>query len=217
MYYESRAIAGAKLAAELINTYRWQDCAVVALDAGGVAVGYQIAIYLHTTLRRLVTEAVRIEDESIDFATVLPGGAVAMNPEMDESEQEYYYGEYAGQLDEMLREATSRIDRELGVDEISPENLRGRNVILTSDGLSSGVTLDAALTWLKPARVERVILACPIISVAALDRAHILVDELHILGVTPNFIATGHYYDIDDTPNDKMIAKMIKATILDWK
>jgi len=217
MYFVSRAAAGAKLAAELLAKYRWENSAVLALDAGGVAVGYQIAIYLHCALRRLLTETVRIEDESVDFATVLPGGVVAKNPELDEVTQDYYYGEYAGQLEEDLREATSRIDRELGADEISPENLRGYNVILVSDGLNDGASLDAAMTWLKPARVEKVILACPVISVSALDKAHILVDELHILGVTPNFISREHYYDDDDTPDDKMISRMMNATILDWK
>jgi predicted phosphoribosyltransferase len=217
MYFESRAVAGAKLASELINQYRFADTAVLALDQGGVAVGYQIAIYLHSTLRRLLTEPVRIEDEGLDFAMVLPGGAVAPSPDMSESEYQYYYGEYAGQLDEMLREASSRINRELGADEISPENMRGRNVILVSDGLNRSTILDAAMTWLKPARVEKVILACPIISVNALDRAHILVDELHILGVTPNFISTEHYYDINDAPDKKTAASMIDATILGWK
>jgi len=217
MYYESRAQAGAKLAAELINIYRWKDTAVVALDQGGVAIGYQIAIYLHSILRQLITETVRIEDEDIDYATVLPGGVVAMNPGLSESEQQYYYSEYMGQLEEELRTASSRVDRNLGADMISPENMRGRNVILVSDGLKSPAELDAALVWLKPARTERLIFACPIVSVEALDRAHILVDELHILRVTPNFISTGHYYDEDDVPNEKMARKMIDATILNWK
>jgi predicted phosphoribosyltransferase len=218
MYFESRAVAGAKLASELIEKYRYEDTAVVALDRGGVAVGYQIAIYLHTTLQQLLTETVRIDDESVDYATVLPEGVVAKNPDMSESEEEYYYGEYEGQLDDEIREASSKINSMLGDGgDIDPEALRGRNVILVSDGLSSGTILDATIEWLKPIRAEKIILACPIISVAALDRAHILVDELHLLGVTPNFISTGHYYDNDDEPNLDMAKKMINATILGWK
>jgi predicted phosphoribosyltransferase len=218
MYFESRAIAGAKLAAELLGKYRYENTAVVALDQGGVAIGYQIAIYLHTTLQQLLTETIRINDESIDYATVLPEGVVAKNPDMSESEEEYYYGEYAGQLDDEIREATTKINRMLGDGgDIDPEALRGRNVILVSDGLSSGTMLDATIEWLKPVRAERIILACPIISVAALDRAHILVDELHILGVTPNYISTDHYYDNDDVPDHDMAKRMINATILGWK
>jgi len=218
MYFESRAVAGAKLATELLDKYRYANTAVVALDNGGVAVGYQIAIYLHTTLQQLLTETVRIDDEMIDYATVLPEGVVAKNPNLTESEEMYYYGEYAGQLDDEIREASTRINRMLGDGgDINPEALRGRNIILVSDGLASGTILDAATEWLKPIRAERVLLACPIISVDALDRAHILVDELHILGVTPNFISTDHYYDNDDAPDPEMVKKMISATILSWK
>ena len=217
MYFESRAMAGAKLAAELLPNYRYADTTVLALSAGGVAIGYQIATHLHANLRRLTMELIHIKDEGVDFAMVLPGGVVAKNPSMNESEYNYYYAEYAGQLEEDLRQAASRVDRELNLDEISPENMRGRNVILASDGLNSGAILDAALTWLKPARIEKVILACPIVSVSALDRAHILTDELHILGTTPNFISVSHYYDVDDVPNEEMIHMMIDRTILDWK
>lgn len=216
-YFDSRAVAGAKLAGELIGKYRWLDTTVVALDDGGVAVGYQIAIYLHANLRRLVTEPIRIEDEDIDFATVLPGGVVARNPDMDDETYEYYYGEYAGDLDERLREAADKVDAKLGVDEISPENLRGRNVILVSDGLKSGSLLHAAVEWLKPARVTRVILATPLISVDALDVAHVLMDEIHVLAVSPNYLWTAHYYDVDDAPNEDEIRAMIDSTILDWK
>jgi predicted phosphoribosyltransferase len=218
MYFESRAIAGAKLAAELLDRYRYENTAVVALDNGGVAVGYQIAIYLHTTLQQLLTETIRIDDESVDYATVLPAGVVAKNPEMSESEQTYYHSEYAGQLDNDIREASTKINRMLGDGgDINPEAMRGRNVILVSDGLSSGTILDAAIEWLKPIHAEKIILACPIISLAALDKAHILVDELHILSVTPNYISTEHYYDQDDTPSAEMVKKMIDATILNWK
>ena len=218
MYFESRAMAGAKLAAELISKYRYEDTAVVALDNGGVSVGYQIAIYLHTTLQQLLTEVIRIEDESVDYATVLPEGVVAKNPDMSESENQYYYSEYSGQLEDQMRQASSRINRMLGDGgDIDPEALHGHNVILVSDGLSSGTMIDAAIEWLKPVHAQKIILACPIISVNALDRAHILVDELHILGVTPNFISTSHYYDDDDMPDHEMIKKMINATIINWK
>ncbi|MDR1970159.1 MAG: hypothetical protein LBQ11_02320 [Candidatus Nomurabacteria bacterium] len=218
MYFESRAVAGAKLASELLDKYRYENTAVVSLDSGGVAVGYQIAIYLHTTLQQLLTETIRIDDESIDYATILPEGVVAKNPDLSESEESYYYSEYAGQLDDEIREASTKINRMMGDGgDIDAEALRGRNVILVSDGLSSGTILDAAIEWLKPIRAERIILACPIISVNALDRAHILVDELHVLGVTPNFISTDHYYDNDDMPGKDMVKKMINATILGWK
>ena len=218
MYFESRAVAGAKLASELIERYRYQDTSVLALDSGGIAIGYQIAIYLHTTLQQLISEPIRINDESIDYATVLPNGVIAVNPELSESESEYYYSEYKGELDDQMREANSKLNWLLGDGgAINPQTLWARNVILVSDGLSSGTALDAAVEWLKPVSVKKVILAAPIVSLAALDKAHILVDELHILSVTPNYIKTSHYYDIDDEPDNQMLQDMVNSTILGWK
>lgn len=217
MYFSSRAEAGAKLASELIAKYRWENTAVLALDRGGVAIGYQIAIYLHARLRQFFAEIIRIDDEALDFAFAMPGGVVAPNPKLSESEYDYYYGEYAGFLEEKLREATRKIDEKVSVDEISPEIYRGMNVILCSDGLKDASMIEAAKTWLKPARTEKIILATPIASVEAVDRAHILMDELHILATTPNYLFSEHYYDQNDAPDENLAKKMIDATILNWK
>lgn len=217
MYFKSRAEAGVKLADELMPLYRYENTVVVALSEAGLAVGYQIAVNLHTALRRLLMKTIHIDDESIDYATIMPGGVVAINPSLSESEQSYYYGEYAGWLEEQIREGILSIDRLMGTDEVSPENMRGYNVILTDDGINNPTKLEAALTWLKPARVDKVILACPVISVPALDRAHILCDELHILGVAANYISTEHYYDEDDAPDSELARRMIDVTISNWK
>lgn len=217
MYFKSRAEAGVKLADELMPLYRYENTVVVALSEAGLAVGYQIAVNLHTALRRLLMKTIHIDDESIDYATIMPGGVVAINPSLSESEQSYYYGEYAGWLEEQIREGILSIDRLMGTDEISPENMRGYNVILTDDGINNPTKLEAALTWLKPARVDKVILACPVISVPALDRAHILCDELYILSVAANYISTEHYYDEDDAPDSELARRMIDVTISNWR
>ena len=217
MYFKSRAEAGVKLADELMPLYRYENTVVVALSEAGVAVGYQIAVNLHAALRRLLMTTIHIDDESIDYATVMPGGVVAVNPALSNSEQQYYYGEYAGWLEEKIREGILSIDRQMGPEEISPENLRGYNVILTDDGIDNPTKLQAAITWLKPARVDKIILAAPVISVPALDVAHVIFDELHVLGVAANYLATDHYYDEDDRPDDQMARQMIQATITNWK
>lgn len=217
MYFKSRAEAGVKLADELMSLYRYENTVVVALSEAGVTVGYQIAVNLHAALRRLLMTTIHIDDESIDYATVMPGGVVAVNPALSNSEQQYYYGEYAGWLEEKIREGILSIDRQMGPEEISPENLRGYNVILTDDGIDNPTKLQAAITWLKPARVDKIILAAPVISVPALDVAHVIFDELHVLGVAANYLATDHYYDEDDRPDDQMARQMIQATITNWK
>lgn len=217
MYFKSRAEAGVKLADILLPLYRFENTVVIALSEAGVAVGYQVAVNLHAPLRRLLMRTVHIDDESIDYATVMPGGVVAVNPDLSSAEQQYYYGEYAGWLDSELRQAMHEINQEINLGEVSPENLRGYNVILVDDGIDNPTRLSAALTWLKPAKVDKVILACPVISVPALDAAHVLFDELHILSVAANYLDTSHYYEDDDAPDADLARRMIAATIPNWK
>jgi predicted phosphoribosyltransferase len=217
MYFKSRVEAGVKLAEQLMQ-YRYENTAVVALDAGGVRVGYQIAANLHSTLNELISQSVRIEDETIEFATVLPGGVVAENPELSQSEQDYYYGEYHGQIDEAEREATLEINRVLGEGgDLDLELLRERVVIVVSDGLADGHIVEAAIEFLKPVRVEKIVMAVPVASVAAVDKMHILADELHVLNVTGNFISTDHYYEANDEPNREEIKRLIDRAILGWE
>ena len=65
MYFESRAEAGEKLASELFEKYRFEDCAVVALNDGGILVGEPVAARLHSVLAMIVSEDIEIPGESL--------------------------------------------------------------------------------------------------------------------------------------------------------
>jgi len=95
--------------------------------------------------------------------------------------------------------------------------LREHNVILVADGLPNGSSLDTAIEYLKPLNVLRIILATPIASVAAVDRAHLLADELHILGVTDNYLDTNHYYEVNNVANREETLKLLNDFVLKWR
>ena len=56
MYFESRSQAGAILADQVLEKYRYENCAVVAIGEGGVLIGEQIAVKLHCVLMMLLSE-----------------------------------------------------------------------------------------------------------------------------------------------------------------
>src|SRR5688572_7955989 len=60
-YFHDRAEAGRLLAEQLVK-YRYENTAVMALSAGGVLVGEQIAKALHTTVQLLLTEPIQVAD-----------------------------------------------------------------------------------------------------------------------------------------------------------
>ncbi|HSW90819.1 MAG TPA: hypothetical protein VLF64_02365, partial [Candidatus Saccharimonadales bacterium] len=137
MYFESRAQAGQLLAEQLIDKYRYENCAVVALSDGGVLVGEEIAAQLHCILTMLVTEGIEVPGESTMFGAVSQGGNFTYNNEFSTGEIEEYTSEFHGYLDDQRRQAFSRINRLLGDGGIiTSDMLRERVVILVSDGLA---------------------------------------------------------------------------------
>jgi predicted phosphoribosyltransferase len=100
---------------------------------------------------------------------------------------------------------------------IRKDLLAGHNVILISDGLKDGFLLDVAMEYLKPIHVERVIMVAPFVSVAAVDRMHVLADEICCLNVIEDYISTDHYYDQDDVPSHEIVIKTVKEIVDHWQ
>ena len=218
MYFESRAQAGQILAAELIEKYRFEDCAVVALSDGGVIVGEQIAAQLHCVLTMLVTEGIDVPGESTSFGAVSQAGNFTYNSDFSTGEIDEYTSEFHGYLDDQKRQAFSKINRLIGDGGmITAEMLRERVVILVSDGFADGATLAVALDFLKPIRIKKLVVAAPVATVPAVDQLHITADEIHILDVKENFMGVDHYYSDNTIPSHEETIAKINQIVLNWR
>lgn len=217
MYFNDRGEAGERLAAEL-QQYRHENCAVLALSDGGVIVGERIAISLHCVMTLLLTEEIEVPGEQTAFGTVDQDGRFVYNHSFSEDEFHEYYGEFHAYLDDQKRQKTEHIHQLLGDGGLwDADMLQGRVVILVADGLANGSILEAAVEYLKPISIQRLIIAVPVASVPAVDRMHILGDEIHVLHVTDNFLATDHYYDNNVVPTHEETVARINSTILNWR
>lgn len=218
MYFESRAQAGQILAAELVEKYRYENCVVVALSDGAVQVGEQIAGALHCLLTMLMIEDIEIPGEGMSFGAVSQNGGFTYNGMFTAGEIEGYTSEFHGYLEEQKREAFQKINRLLGDGGIIDNDmLRDHVVILVADGLDDGASLDVASDFLKPIRIQKLIVATPIATVPAVDRLHMLADELHVLDVKENFMGIDHYYDQNDVPSHEETVAKINEIVLNWR
>lgn len=217
MYFSSRLEAGYKLAQEVVASYRYENTIAVALSDGAVQVGQQVAAVLHTPLMMMLTETIDVPGESVTFGTLNQSGRFTYNGMFSAGEIEAYYSEFHGYLEDQKRIKMGEINQLLGAGGIvEPQLLRGHNVILIADGLPNGASLDAAADFLKPLNIERLVIAAPIASVEAVDRAHIIGDELHILAVTDNYLDTDHYYDVNDVPSHEATIATLNEIVLNW-
>lgn len=217
MYFESRAQAGQILATQLVEKYRYENCAVVALSDGAVQVGEQIAGALHCILTMLLVEDIQVPGENMSFGGVSQNGGFTYNGMFSAGEMEEYASEYHGYLEEQKREAFQRINKLLGDGGmIDSDMLRDHVVILVADGLDNGASLDVAVDFLKPIRIKRLVVATPVATIPAVDKLHIIADELHVLDVKENFMGINHYYEQNDIPSHEETIAKINQIVLNW-
>lgn len=213
MYFKNRAEAGEKLAKELAK-YADQNCAVVALSDGGAMVGAQIAQSLHCVLMMLLTEQIDLPGEPEPIAVINQDGGYTYNSmysvgQLEDLEMDFHSFIEASKVDK-LHKMHHLLGRK-GL--IEKDLLSGHTVILASDGLSSGFSLDAAIDYLKTVKVRQIIVAAPLATVPAVDRMHILADEIHCLSVVDNYINTNHYYEDNSIPKHIQIVEMIENIV----
>lgn len=217
MYFKSRVEAGQLLAQQLAKKYRHQNCAVVALSDGGVMVGAQIAMELHCVLTMLLTEAIELPREGA-VAGITHDGAFKYNSYYSPGEIEEFVSEYRSLIEQEKMQKLQDMHRLLGRGGLIKKSLlRGRHVILVTDGLSSGFSLELAAEFLKPIHIEKLIVATPLASVPAVDRMHVLADEIYCLSVVEEYITTDHYYDTQDVPPHDLAVKTIEQIVGHWK
>jgi predicted phosphoribosyltransferase len=95
--------------------------------------------------------------------------------------------------------------------------LRDRVIILVSDGFGDDASIDVALDFLKPIRIQKLVVAAPVATVPAVDRLHVSADELHILDVKGNYLGVDHYYDNNTVPSHEDTVAKINQIVLNWR
>jgi putative phosphoribosyl transferase len=218
MYFSSRKQAGRMLAQQLFAKYRYENCAVVAIGDGGVIVGAQIASELHCVLTMLMIEEVLLPREPVAVGGILEDGTFSFNNAYSSGEIDELVSEYSGVIEQEKYTKFRQMNRLMGSGGlISRDLLRGHNIIIVSDGFRDAFTLDMALQFIKMIAVEKVIVATPIASVAAIDRMHITVDEINCLSVVEDYMDTDHYFDINDVPDHQTVIDTIEQIVLSWR
>jgi putative phosphoribosyl transferase len=218
MYFENREQAGQILASMLFDRYRYEECIVVAISDGSVIVGEQIAESLHCLITMLVVEDIEVPGENTSFGGVSQDGNFTYNGEFSPGEIDEYNSEFHGYLEEQKRQAFQKINRLLGDGGLIDKGmLRDKVVILVADGLDSGSTLDSVVDFLKPISIKRLIIATPVSTVRAVDKIHVLADELRVLDVKNNFMGIDHYYSDNDIPSHEDTIAKINQIILNWR
>ena len=217
MYFKNRAQAGKLLVKELLP-YATQNAVVVALSQGSVILGAQIAMRLHTNLLLHLIKSIYLPGEIEAIAGVGSGGTFGYNNAFSAGQIEDMQSEFREYLNQKRFESFHEFNVLLGDGgEIDKDLLRHHVVILVSDGLANAISLDLAGAFLKTVAIKKLVIATPLASVPAVDRMHLIADEIHCLNVVDNFMNVDHYYDDNTLPDIDGALKIIRNISLNWQ
>lgn len=209
--------AGRLLANQIAPKYTGEPVSVLALSDGGVVVGMQIARQLRCPIGLLLVAEIDLPQELITVAGMSQDGAFSYNKMYSAGEIEEILQEYRGTLEARKMERLSELHRSQGSGTlIRRDLLEHYNIILVSDGLANGFSLDLAMEFLKPVSFKKLIIATSMASVPVVDRMHILGDDLYILNVLEDYISTNHYYDTNDVPPHDVIVRTVEHIMAEW-
>lgn len=218
-FFESRAKAGRLLADQIEKKYAGEPCAIVALSDGGVMVGAQIAMRINAVLTLLLSEEIVLPQEIISIGGITQDGSFSYNSAFSSGEIEELAMEYHGVIEQEKIQKLHHMSEQLTKgDGLLPRDLvEHKNIILVTDGLPSGFSLDLAMVFLKPFNYRKLVIATPFASVPAVDRMHVLGDDIYCLNVLEDYISTDHYYDTQDVPTHDMAVKAVQEIISHWR
>jgi len=216
MYYKNRAQAG-KLLAKQLKGYASENTVVVALSQGSVIVGAQIAMRLHTGLLLHLIKNIYLPGEIEPIASLGSAGTFSYNNAFSPGELEDFQAGFRQYIDQKRFETFHEFNILLGDEgEINKALLKHRVVILVSDGFADAMSLDLAGEFFKTIAIKRLVVATPIASVTAVDRMHLVADEIHCLSVPENFMNINHYYEDNTLPPIEGVFKIMRNISMNW-
>lgn len=199
--FSGRHDAGRKLGAFLLSLPSITQPLVLAIPAGGVPVGKEIAAALGAPFSLAIVRKVRIPGTTESgFGAVAWDGTVLINERLRQvlglTEDQ------VGRAVEETREnVTERIARFCRGKEMPP--VRGKTVILTDDGLASGFTMLAAIRSVRALGPGNLVVAVPTASLSSAEMVSREVDQLVCLNIRSgrSFAVADAYeewYDLED-------------------
>jgi len=208
MRFTDRRDAGRVLARKLSAYAGHTDVIVLALPRGGVPVGYEVALALHTPLDIFIVRKLGLPGrEELAIGAIASGGIRVLNNDIIRVlnvPEEVINIVARNELQELQRR-----ERNYRGESPAPE-VRDRKVILIDDGLATGASMRAAVTGVRAQHPARIIIAVPAASPEMCDAFEFEVDEM-VCGMTPEpFYGLSRWYEDFSQTTDEEVRMFLK-------
>ncbi|MGB4592182.1 MAG: phosphoribosyltransferase family protein [Coriobacteriia bacterium] len=199
--FRDRVHAGHELAGALRGYSGAPDTLVLALPRGGVVVAAGVARALGLPLDVVVTRKIGAPGNPEYAVAAIDADGAVVPGDLGGASDEYIRSQVAVERDEIARRLrTYRGDR-------PPLEIEGRTVILVDDGIATGLTVRAAVRYLRAHNAGRIVVAVPVAPQDTADRLRLEADEVVTLAEPSGFYAVGQFYsEFGQTTDDEVIS-----------
>ncbi|MDP2797715.1 MAG: phosphoribosyltransferase family protein [Methanoregula sp.] len=198
--FSDRHDAGRQLGTFIKTLPAIRNPLVLAIPAGGVPIGREVAVALGAPMSLAIVRKIRIPGSTESgFGAVTWDGQVLINERLRAA-----LGLSAHEVDlaiaETRKNVNERVARFTGGRAVLPA---GKTVILTDDGLASGFTMLAAIKSIRLHKPARIVVAVPTASATSAEMVLEHVDQLVCLNIRSSRMfavadAYEQWYDLDD-------------------
>jgi len=198
--FKDRADAGRKLS-DFLSDYKDSSSIVLAIPAGGVAVGKEIKDALSLPLDLSVVRKIQIPwNPEAGFGAINLDGYVIFNDELLR-QLELPEKVIASQI-EKTKETLVKRDELFRKGRDFP-SLKNKTAILVDDGLASGYTMIAAIEYVKKRNPSKTVIAVPTGSHRTVKKIAPFVDVLYCLNIREGYPyavaeAFRNWYDLSE-------------------
>ena len=201
--YRNRWEAGELLTQKLAE-YHFGSVCVLGIPRGGIVVAVPVARFYKTTLEVLVTRKIGHPfNDELAVGAVMPDGSAVLDTmtiEAHHISQDYLDHTIAAQYAELRR----RMNLYTGSE--TPPDVKGKTTIIVDDGIATGYTMKAAISWLKTLKPAKIIIAVPVAPPEVINELAKIVDIIVCPLQPPDFMAVGmHYQEFPQTTDAEAI------------
>ncbi len=181
---------------------------VLALPRGGVVVAAEIAKSFKVPFDVIVVKKIpRPAKAELGIGALAPDGVSYIDWKMAHrvGADEKYINEQSEELSGIIKQKLIRYRKGK-----KPLIVKDKTVLVVDDGLATGVTMEAAVKWLRAKKARRVMVAIPVAPPEVVNKIKRQVDELVVLETPGDFGAVGQFYKEFPQVEDSEVIQLLR-------
>lgn len=213
--FKDRQEGGRSLAYLLDDYAGRKDVLVLAIPSGGVPVAAAIAQQLKCEMDVLTVRTLQVPQhdpwqQEIIMGAVAPGGVCALDSGILTSTK--VQPQEVEQMVAFEQQESERLQRLYRGDRPFPD-LRGRTVVLATDAIVIGSSIEVGIRAVRAKGAARVVIATPVGLASTCEHVQRIADEFVCLFRSPDFCSLASWYDDPRYTTDNEVRSLLGAAV----